>query len=74
VVVVNDVGEVVGRETIPFHDDKVILGVPLAEAVVDHVSNHEGPLGALEAYGEPFPIVGAFIRLLGGDMETCTWI
>jgi hypothetical protein len=74
VVVVNNVGEVVGRETIPLHDDKVILGVLLAEAVVDHVSDHEGPLSALEAYCEPFPLVGAFIRLLGGDVETCTRI
>jgi hypothetical protein len=74
VVVINDVGEVVSRETIPLHDDKVILGVLLDEAVVDDVSNHQGPLGALEAYGERVPLVGAIIRLLGGDVGTCAWI
>jgi hypothetical protein len=74
VVVVNNVGEVVGRETIPFYDDKVILRVLLGEAVVDDVSNHEGPLGALEAYGKCFPLVGAVIRLLRGDVETCARI
>jgi hypothetical protein len=70
VTVVDNIGKVIGREAVALHDDIVILGVFLLEAVINYVSNHEGLLGALEPNGELLALMGTMVRLLERDVST----
>jgi hypothetical protein len=70
-VVVDNVGKVVGGEIITLHDDEVLLGVLLLEAVVNNVVDHDGLLRTLESHSKPFPLVGTVIRRVRGDAATC---
>ena len=64
VLIVNNVGKVIGGKAIPLHDDKVLLRDGLLEAMVDNVVEGDGLLGALEPHGEGVSSSGALLRFL----------
>ncbi len=73
-VIVDNVGKVVGGKPITFHEDKVLLGVLLLEAVVDNIFDDDGRFRAPKPYSELFPVVGTGIRFCKGNVATCAWV
>ena len=72
--VVDNIGKVICRETITFHDDVVILGILLFESIVDYVPNNERLLGALEPNRKLFALMGTIVGLLERDVSTCAGV
>jgi hypothetical protein len=71
VVVVDNVGEVVGRVPVAFEDGEVALSMFVGKWPEDDVLDTCGLVRAFELDGELLAAVRAVVRLLPGDGPAC---
>jgi hypothetical protein len=74
VLVVDDVGKVIGGEAVGLDNNVIIFRYGLLEGVVDQVLDLGWRLRAAEAHNKGLPFAGAVFRLVRRDTATCAWV